>query len=161
MLLRNRLKKNITMVIYSPRSKTPNCLVTTADVDRLSEKQDKMPLRTFGVRLINCNTVWPPHALARRCEARSSGFHPQSPHPHPLRWSRDDSVQSSGLTRSGTGRRAHLLWLITCFASRIHFIIGFKWAKTTRLWGERAVTRGKMKGGRNESHLSGVCKKKK
>lgn len=40
-------------------------------------------------------------------------------------------------TSSGTHLDAHLLWLIACLARRIHFIISFKWAKTTRITAKR------------------------
>lgn len=52
-------------------------------------------------------------------------------------------------TQSGTHLDTHLLWLIACFAQCIHFIISFKWAKTTRIRAlSRAVMRQNIKGGR-------------
>lgn len=66
-------------------------------------------------------------------------------------WARVEFEPSSRLapeTCSGTHLDAHLLWLIACFAQCIHFIISFKWAKTTRIRAlSRAVMGGKMKGG--------------
>lgn len=63
-------------------------------------------------------------------------------------------------TCSGTHLDTHLLWLIACFAQCIHFIISFKWVKTTRISAlSIAVTKGKMKRRKYEWNIVSVWKK--
>lgn len=112
-------------------------------------------VRTFQHRLINCNKAgwhirwqWQPWG-----ERRGLGF------PARARVEFEPSSRCAPETCSGTHLDAHLLWLIACFAQCIHFIISFKWAKTTRIRAlSRAVMRGKMKGG-NMSWIYCVCKR--
>lgn len=101
-------------------------------------------VRTFQHRLINCNKAgWHMHWRWQPWGERRGLAYPA--------WARvefEPSSRRAPETCSGTHLDAHLLWLIACFAQCIHFIISFKWAKTTRIRAlSRAVMRGKMKGG--------------
>lgn len=108
-------------------------------------------VRTFRHRLINCNQAgwhirwqWQP-----RGERRGLGF------PARARAEFEPSSRRAPETRSGTHLDAHLLWLIARFTQCIHFIISFKWVKTTRIRAlSRAVTRWEMKGGEEWNILS-------
>lgn len=90
-------------------------------------------VRTFRHRLINCNKAgwhirwqWQPWG-----ERRGLGF------PSKASVEFEPSGRCAPETCSGTHLDTHLLWLIACFAQCIHFIISFKWAKTTaEMWWE-------------------------
>lgn len=109
-------------------------------------------VRTFWHRLINCNKAgwhirwqWQPWGERRRL-----GF------PTKASVEFKPSGRCAPETCSGTHLDTHLLWLIACFAQCIHFIISFKWAKTTRITASsRVVMWGEMKRG-NKSGIGCV-----